>query len=173
VTCTSGSPVSSATPAPIAGPAGGDEHADRFGAQAPRREPQDLSGCPVQPLRVIDRQQQWAFLRHVGKQPQHRQADHEPVRGAADQGAACVEPEAGPQRAPLCRGKTSRVLEHRLADLLQRGEGRLLLRFHAGTADDPVVGGLPEHALQRRRLADAGFRPQDQRPAAPAPHVGK
>jgi hypothetical protein len=56
------------------------DHAHRFGSQASRREPEHLRRCPVQPLRVIDRQQQGARLCDFGKQSEHRQVFVPPVQ---------------------------------------------------------------------------------------------
>jgi hypothetical protein len=54
---------------------------------------------------------------------------------------------------------------------MERSERQLHLGFHAGGEDDTAVRAGRRDVLEQRRLADAGFAAQDQRPTPVGPHV--
>ena len=69
---------------------------DRLGQQAAPDETEDLSGGPVEPLRVVHHAQQRPFLRRLRHQAERGEGDHEPVRVVAR-----GQPERDAQRASL------------------------------------------------------------------------
>ena len=65
-----------------------DEDRDRIGEQPASGESDGLRGRPIQPLRIVNGDQEWPFLRVGGNQAKRRGTDDEPV--GLDPGA---EPE--------------------------------------------------------------------------------
>ena len=65
-----------------------DEDRDRIGEQPASGESDGLRGSPIQPLRIVNSDQEWPVLRVGGNQAKSRGTDDEPV--GLDPGA---EPE--------------------------------------------------------------------------------
>jgi hypothetical protein len=132
---------------------------DRFGQQAAPDEPEDLCGGLVEPLRVVHHAQQRPSLGGLRHQAERREGDQEPVR-VVPRG----QPERDAQPAPLGFGQGAEPAEHRRAQLVQAGEGKLHLRLDPdGPGQHEVrVRGLAGQVGQQRRLADPGFTPDHQ-----------
>ena len=60
-----------------------EDDGDRFGAQAPCDEPEDLGRRPVEPLRVVDQTQERPFAGGFAEEAEHGQADQEAIRRLA------------------------------------------------------------------------------------------
>ena len=141
-----------------------EQHHHRLRHQPSRHEGQHLRGGPVQPLRVVHDAQQRTLLGHLREQAQHRQAHEEPIRHGpveqAERRRQCV--------ALRCR-KPVKAVEHRRAQLMQRGERQLALRLDPHRTEDPEIRRRRDRVLQQRRLADPRLTTQHQRAAAPCP----
>jgi hypothetical protein len=139
---------------------------DRLGQQAAPDEAEDLSGGPVEPLRVVHHAQQRPFLRRLRHQAERGQSDQEPVRVVAR-----GQPERDAQRAPLRCGQRTEPGEYRCAQLVQAGEGQLHLRFDPDRTGHREPRGRSDQVAQQLRLADPGFAPQHQDGALAAAYV--
>ena len=113
-----------------------EQQHNRLGLQAPRHERQYLCRGPVKPLGIIDQAQQGPFLGGVGEQAEQRQADQEPV--GLRPGA---QPERRPERLALRRRQPPETAQHRPAQLMQAGEGKLHLRLGPGRPDNLEARG--------------------------------
>ena len=112
---------------PVADP---DEECDRLAVKTAGHECQRLSRSLVEPLRVINQAEKRLALGPTGQQTKHGKADQEPVRrwsGAQTEGDA--------QRGRLGLWKAVEVIEHRSAQLMDRGVGQFHFRL------DPVGAG--------------------------------
>ena len=106
----------------------------------------------VEPLLVVDQQDEWPFRRHLRQQAQYGHAHQEPIRHRA-----CFDPECYVQRLTLgCRDRVE-VVYQRYAQPMQRSEPELHLGLGACDAHHTAVGRSPRHVLEQRRLADTGF----------------
>jgi hypothetical protein len=103
----------------------------------------------VEPLCVVHDAQQRLLLGRLSHQAERPEGDQEPVafmsRG---------KPERDAERASLGLGERIDAAEHRTAQLVQSGEGKLHLRFDTGHADHVETGRLPDQVVQQGRLAD-------------------
>ena len=85
---------------------------------------------PVERLSAVDDAQQRLLLGGFGQQPEHRERDEEAIgRRAVDQAEGRV------QRVALRPRKVREPIEHRGADLVERGERELHLRLDASQAE--------------------------------------
>ena len=145
----------------------GREHQrDRLRQQAAPDEPEDLGRGLVEPMCVIHHAQQWLLLGRLRHQAERPEGDQERVgvmsRGKSERDADSVS---------LGLGQRVKSAEHRSAQLVQPGEGKLHLRFDPGSADHPKAGRLPDQVSQQRRLADSRFSPHHQDGTLTASHV--
>ena len=144
--------------------AGCEDQPDRVGRQPPRREPQRLRRCVIQPLLVIDQADQRPLHIHLRQQALHGQPDQEPVwRRPGSQ------PERGPQRLPLRHWQLLGLVQHRRAQLMQTREGQLHLRLHASRARHPASSRPSGHVIQQHGLAYARVAVHHQGPALSGP----
>jgi hypothetical protein len=84
-------------------------------------------------------------------------------RRRATNARTCADAERRPQGIPLRRGQAIEALEHRRAQLMQRGEGEFHLRLDANGAHDPTVRRARRQVVQQSGLANAGFAMDDER----------
>jgi len=98
------------------GVTGREHQPDRFRQQPPGDEPEHLHRLPVEPLRVVDDAQQRAVVGHHRQQRQDRQPDQQRIRRAPRH-----QPEGARQRVPLRPRQVVDPIEHRQAQLVQRG----------------------------------------------------
>ena len=94
-----------------------EDQSHRVRAEAARDEGQHLRRCAIQPLLVIHQADQWLLLGSVGKQVQHGETEHEPIR----RGTGC-DAERDAQCAGLRRRETVEAIQHRCAHLVQSRE---------------------------------------------------
>jgi hypothetical protein len=144
----------------------GEQQHYRLRVQAPRHEREHLGRGPVQPLGIIDQAQQRPLLGGVGEQAEHRQADQEPV-GLRPR----THPERRPERVALRRRQPPEAAQHRPAQLMQAGKGKLHLRLDPGRPGDPKAPGALGRVTQQRCLSDSRFAAQDQHRALPGPRI--
>ena len=142
----------------------GDYEQDGLGQQAARGEGQGPSGRPVQPVAVIDQTDQRTVLGRLGQQAEHRQANEEMIWWRPGSQA-----ERGRERVALWLRQPRQATEQGGAELVERGERQLHLRFHAGRPEQPQVPRRPGCIVQQRALADPGLAADHQDTAAPSP----
>jgi hypothetical protein len=111
-------------------------------------------------LLVIHQAHQRPSGGRVGEQAQDAQADQEPVRGRPG-----ADAERGPQRRALRIGQALETIQHRRAQLMQRGEGELHLRLDPHHPRDPAAVRTPGQVVKQSGLAYPRLAPHHQRPA--------
>ncbi len=145
---------------------GGEDQSQRFGEHPSRHERQRLRGDPVEPLGVVHEAEQRSPGGHVGQQPEHGQADQEPVRGRPR-----AHPERRGQRFRLRRREGAGVSEEGRAQLVQSRERKLHLRLGTRSPGDPVRGDACRKMIQEGGLSDTGVAAQDEHRAAACLHL--
>ena len=140
----------------------GEEHNHGLVLEAPGDEAEHLGRRPVEPLRILDDEEQRALGLAVGQQAERRQADQEWVRrlavGPADHGL---------ERCALGLGESVEPVEERYEQPVQPGEGQPRLWLRPGRRDDrhlPLASPCGGR-LEQRRLADPGLSAHDERAA--------
>ena len=102
---------------------------------------------------------------HVSQDPQHPQADDQPVRGRPGR-----EPEGHPERLDLMIGNRAHLPEERPAEQVQRGERKLQLGLDSDDLDATATGGPMRDVLEQGGLADPRLAAEDNRVAPAAAH---
>jgi hypothetical protein len=128
-------------------------------ACTPPDEGEHSQGLLVEPLRVVDADQQGALFRGLREQRECRESDQETVGGRAVGQSA-----RHPQRLELGLGQCPdllQVVQERHEYAVQRREGEPRLRLHSCHAQDPQVGGLRGRVVQQDGLADAAAQQDD------------
>ena len=143
-----------------------EQQHNRLGLQAPRHECEYLCRGPVEPLGIINQAQQGLFPCGVGEQAEQRQADQKPV--GLRPGA---QPERRPERIALRRRQPPEAAQHRPAQLMQAGKGKLHLRLGSGRPDKLETRGTFGRVTQQRRLSYPRFAAQHQHRALPGPRI--
>ena len=115
---------------------------------------------------IINQAQQGPFLGGVGEQAEHRQADQEPV--GLRPGA---QPERRPERIALRRRQPPEAAQHRPAQLMQAGEGKLHLRRGSGRPGNLEIRGPLGRVTQQGCLSYPRFAAQHQHRALPGPRI--
>ena len=105
--------------------------------QASSDETENLKRRLIEPLRIVDQADQWPLGGNLGEQAEDGETDEKPVRGVPRRRA-----ERDLQRPFLGLGQGGEVVEHRQAELMQRGEGHLQLGLHARDLRDPTARRL-------------------------------
>ena len=136
--------------------AGGEEAGDVVGLEAVGGERERRERGRVEPVGIVDHQQDRALLGGVGQQREHRDAQRQRGRRRAD-----VEREGRPQRGALRRGQPLDPLEQRPAGAEQGGVVDPLDDVDAGAAQDPEVARARDRLVEQGGLADAGVAAQD------------
>jgi hypothetical protein len=103
-----------------------------------------------------------------GEQVERGQSDQESLRCCAG-----AETERRAKGLALRDRKALDAIQHRRAQLLQRGEGQLDLRLHADGPSDTKPGGRADGVVDERRLADARLAAHHQHAAATAARVAQ
>jgi hypothetical protein len=117
-------------------------------------------GHPVQPLDVVDHEDQRLFRRGLGEEPEHSEPDQQPVGRIAR-----TEPKGGRERISLRLRQPIKVPEQRRTELLQHGVRDLRLRLHTGCPRNQIV--------QQCGLSGTGFAPQRKHAAVPGPDIAE
>ena len=101
----------------------------------------------------------------VSQDPQHPQADDQPVRGRPGR-----EPEGHPERLDLMIGNRAHLPEERPAEQVQRGERKLQLGLDSDDLDATATGGPLRDVLEQGGFADPRLAAEDNRVAPAAAH---
>jgi hypothetical protein len=146
----------------------GDHHSDPLGHQAACEEADRLQGDLIEPLGVVDQDQQRLTLARLGEQVECPEPDQEPIRRWA-----AGQAERGTQGVTLrCRDIVQAIQERR-AQLLQTGVGEFHLGLDTGDLHHPAVRGSPGQVVQQRGLPDAGRTAHHQCAAVTVSGVGE
>jgi hypothetical protein len=117
---------------------------------------------PVQPLQIIDHNQQGPGGRGVAKKGESRVRDHQPVRRRSG-----VQPESDAERLAMQRRQRGQTVQERVQDNVEPREAELRLELRADSPNDPRSSRLRVECgdIEQRRLADTGVAGHQQRPA--------
>lgn len=146
---------------PVGRGAGREHECHRVRQQATGDEGQHLGRPAVQPLRVVDEQQQRLLLSGFGEQPENPEADDEAVRSSAG-----AQAERDLERRTLRIGQPLEVRRQRRAHLMQAGERELHLGLHTGCAQRVHAIGPRPQVLQQRGLPHSRLAPHHERGTA-------
>ena len=141
---------------------GGDDDRDGLRLKPASGERERLRGFGVQPVRVIDGDEERGVLGRGGEERQCRRSHGQPVGRVPG-----FERERGPQRRRLPGGKIADLREERTAHLEQPSKGHLGFGRHAPGAHDEHVRGSPHGVLDQRGLPDARLAAQNEGAACP------
>jgi hypothetical protein len=143
----------------------GGEHRDRLAVQPPDGEGQDVAGRGVDPLDVVQHDQQGRPFGHLGQQGQDGDTRQQGV------GVAGLEPEGPAQRPALPVRQVARLGQHRPQEPVQSRERQILLGLVTGRAQHPPARrrGAAGGVVQQGALARSPGPGEDQGP--PAGHV--
>ena len=126
-----------------------ENQTDRFCLQAARDKRQDLRGGMIEPLLVIHQANQRPLPSYLRQQAQHSQTDQEPVWCRTG-----TETQRSPQRITRQNRETIDVIQHRRAQLLQRGEREFHLRLDTRSPRYAAIRRRPPgQVVQQRCLA--------------------
>jgi hypothetical protein len=143
-----------------------EQQRNRLRLQAPGHEREHLGRGPVKPLGIINQAQQGPFLRGVGEQAEYRQADQKAVGLRPG-----TQTERRPERIALRRRQPLEAAQHRPAQLVQAGKGKLHLRLGSGRPDNLETRGTLGRVTQQRCLSYPRFAAQHQHRALPGPRI--
>ena len=144
------------------GVARGSEHGDRLVIDAAGAEGQGLARRLVEPVGVVDHDQQRRLGRDRPDQAQGRGVGGEAVRGRGR-----AERQRGPEGGALGHGERRQAFEHRGQQVRERGKGQPRLRLARARPQDPEAlrrrGRRPRAGPSCRRRA----RPRGRRRGPP------
>ena len=138
----------------------GRDHGDPLGGQAAGRERERFHRGLVDPLRVVDAHEHGVGLRELGQQGQQRDPDGQRVRRLG------VVRERAVEGIGLRVGEARELADRRSQQLGEAGEGELGLGLDTLGLEQRHAAGLLARVAEQRGLADPGFAPQDEDPAA-------
>src|SRR5581483_238913 len=144
----------------------GHEQPDRLRAEPPQRELERSRRGGVEPLGVVERDEERAPLGHDAKHVEHREPDRMAVWRSIPR---LGDQEGDLERAPPRRKqRRSGLLEHGAEELRKTGEGKGRLRLDPAAGQDPAEAflGFVDAGLPEDRLADPRLAREDERPRA-------
>ena len=138
-----------------------EQQGDRLVGQAPRSEGEHRGGGPVEPLHVVDGDDERRGARQGAQRGQGRERDGLLVRRRAGVG----DEQRGLERAPLRGGEVLQRLGVRAEQVAERGVGEARLRLGGTRGDRPHARGLgsSDRRPPERRLADPRLARDQQR----------
>jgi hypothetical protein len=139
-----------------------EQHRDRIRDEPSEREQQGGRARTVEPLRVVDEDEQRCLIGARREKAERRGADGEAVLGGSGS-----QRERPFERLPLWRRETVEVVESRAQQLEQPGERDAGFRLHTARPQDVHPDGATVGLGEQRRLADPDL-PDDGKDAAPA-----
>ena len=148
--------------------AGGEQDRHGVGLEPAGGEQEGVGRAPIEPLGVVDHDQQRRLGAQLGEEAQRAGADQEPA-GRRALGQA----ERRAQRRGLGAGQAVEAVEERVQQQVEGPEGQLGLRLDPDASQHPHPTRRPDGVVEQRRLPDPGVAPQHQRPAAPLPGRGE
>jgi hypothetical protein len=140
---------------------GQDENRVRL--DSPRDECEHIGSQRVEPVRVLDEEEQRCVAGHVGQEIERCHGD--PVVLRRD---VVRQSERGVERVPLDRRQIGCAFAHRTQQLMQPGKGQVCLGLNASRGEHghaPLARG-PRGLGQQPRLADPGLAAKHERLAA-------
>src|SRR5262249_13552150 len=140
----------------------GYEYADAVGVEASSEDPESARAVLVQPLRVVDDDEQRPSSRRSADERQRPEADEEPIWGCL-----VAHAERRPEGAGLWGWQVLDAVEERGQELVHSGEAELHLGFDADDAHDVEVGRRRHRGVQEAGLADARLASHQQGSAHP------
>ena len=139
----------------------GEHHRDPLRAHSPRYEGERLRRLAIEPLRIVHLPEHRPLGGHVGEKRQRCQPDEKSVRWLAGP----TQPEGRGQRVALRLRQKAQAIQHRQAELMQGGEGKLHLGLDPCGPHDLAARRLRLQVVQQRGLADPRLAAQDKRSA--------
>ena len=136
----------------------GDERRDAFRAEPAPHERQRHRRLVIEPLRVVDDDEDGLRAGCLGDEAQDREADEERVEGVVLRLA-----EHGVECASLRFGQSLDAVEEQEHQLVHCRVPEDHLRFDADDADDTEAGCAVDRVLDQRRLPDAGGAGEQER----------
>ena len=138
-----------------------EQQGDRLVGQAPRREGEHRGGGPVEPLHVVDGDDERRGARQGAQRGQGGERDGLLVRRRAGVG----DEQRGLERAPLRGGEVVQRLGVGAEQVAERGVGEARLRLGGTRGDRPHARGLgaSDRRPPERRLADPRLARDQQR----------
>src|SRR4051794_33482380 len=144
-----------------------EEHGDGIGDQPAHGEEHRLRARAVEPVRVVDHDEQRLVL-GVGRQQAERRRPHrEPVARVPG-----TEGERALERRSLRRRDRRDRAEGRPQQLEQAGERDVRLRLDPARAQDAQVGRALDGGVEQRRLPDPRLADEHQHAARPHARAG-
>lgn len=136
------------------------QQCDGFAVHAPGHEGENVQRCAIDPLGVIDHQEQRCRFRQVREQGENRQTDEHAIGGLG----AFVQPQDGPERGVLRRRQAVQVAEHRAEHPMETRESEVRLGLAADRSQHPppLAPGVVGHEVEQYALADTGVAREDQ-----------
>ncbi len=141
------------------------ERRDAIRVKPPDGERERVGRAAIEPVRVVDEQQQRALLCSESEQRQRSDADREP------RGLALDDPEGGTEPRRLRRREEVEPVEEGTAELVERRERDLRLRLDAAGANDVEVGRFRGCVLEQGGLADPRLADEDECLTGPSARV--
>ena len=142
------------------------QQADAVGVEPPGEEPERVGAVLVQPLRVVDDDQQLPSRRGGGDECQRSETDQELIRRHV-----VAHPEGRLQCASLRRRQRVDAIEERRQELVQGREAESHLGLDADEAHDVEVRRRRCHGVEQARLADSGLSTHHEDTAQPVPRA--
>ncbi len=146
----------------------GEQDGDRIAGHPAANEAQRLRGRRVEPVGVVDQEQERPALGGLGNQPECRRVDAEPVVPLRR-----TEGQRSLERGPLSRGKREARPDDRSQQLPERRERQIGLGLHAADGEGMHTLGAGARALQQDALADTWLSPDDQDASHARPSVSE
>jgi hypothetical protein len=138
-----------------------DEKYRRLQLQTPRNECQRFGGGTVEPVGIVNREQNRRVRRQLRDQPESGKTDQEDIRRATGKGKS----ESHLQRIPLWRGQLGHEAQRWKQELVQSSERELCLRLNPVRAEHCQTERVRPFRCrcEERRLADSRFATDDER----------
>ena len=146
--------------------ADGEQRRDPLGSEPARCEDERLRRRPVEPVRVVQNEDERCV---GGSRPQ--QAQRSGGNGEAVAGHRWPERERARQRRCLRLGESDRAVEDRPQQLVERTERELGFGLHAPRGEHTHPGRAPRRILEQRALADSRLPPDHEHAATPGPRL--
>lgn len=145
-----------------------EEETDRLVPDPAGDESERLCGRGVEPLGIVDDDQHRLLVRQVRDQAEHREPDHEPVRGRAGS-----EPEHRRERPALRVRNPLHPIQQRHTELMQSGEHQFHLGLDADRAQQAQIRRGLGGVVEQRALPDSGLSAYDEHPTASAADISE
>ena len=136
---------------------GGEEHGDPFGAQAAGGEEQRLGGFGIDPVQVVDDDQDGLRFGEQRHQVQRRHVGREAIAGQRR-----PDREGRPKTGRLDRREAVDQGDHRPEDVRQRGKGQRRLCLDTAGSDHRHPRGGVRRVLEQSSLSGAGLAAEQQ-----------